>query len=46
MVRTIGLMSTVFANSPEDEHSIPGCVIPMTQKWYLLPPCLALNIIR
>ena len=25
-------MSTVFANSPEDQGSIPGRVIPKTQK--------------
>ena len=26
--------------------SIPGRVIPKTQKWYLIPPCLTLSIIR
>ena len=36
----IGLMSRVFANSPVDRGSIPGRVIPKTQKWYLMPPCL------
>ena len=25
---------------------IPGWVIPETQKWYLIPPCLTLSIIR
>ena len=45
--RAIGLMSRVFANGPGDQGSIPGRVIPKTQKkWYLIPPCLALNIIR
>ena len=28
-----------------DQGSIPGQVIPKTQKWYLMPPCLTLNII-
>ena len=26
--------------------SIPDIVIPKTQKWYLMPPCLTLSIIR
>ena len=30
--RRIGLMSRVFANGPEDWGSIPGRVIPKTQK--------------
>ena len=30
--RAIGLMSRAFANDPEDQGSIPGCVIPKTQK--------------
>ena len=34
-------MSRVFANG-----SIPGQVTPKTKKWYLIPPCLTLNIIR
>ena len=29
-----------------DLGSIPGQVIPKTQKWYLMPPCLTLSIIR
>ena len=29
-----------------DLGSIPGRVIPKTQKWYLMPPCLTLSIIR
>ena len=30
--RAIGLMSRVFANGPEDWGSIPGRVVPKTQK--------------
>ena len=33
--RAIGLMSRVFDNGPEDPGSIPGRVIPMTQKMIL-----------
>ena len=40
--RATGQMSRVFANGPGDRSSIPGRVIPKTQKWYLMPPCLAL----
>ena len=36
----------VFANGPGDLGSIPGRVIPKTLKWYLIPPCLTLSIIR
>ena len=36
----------LFANGPGDLGSIPGRVIPKTQKWYLMPPCLTLSIIR
>ena len=35
-----------FANDPGDMGSIPGRVIPKTQKWYLIPLCLAFSIIR
>ena len=42
----IGLRSRVFASGPGDRGSIPGRVIPKTQKWYLMPPCLILIIIR
>ena len=38
--------SRVFANGPGDWGSISGRVIPKTQKWYLIPPWLTLNIIR
>ena len=33
--RAIGLMSRVFANGPGDRGSIPGRVIPKTQKMVL-----------
>ena len=33
--RAIGLMSRVFANGPGDQGSIPGQVIPKTQKMVL-----------
>ena len=36
----------MFANGSEDLGSIPGRVIPKTQKWYLMPPCLTFSIIR
>ena len=39
-------MVRVFANGPGDRGSVPGQVIPKTQKWYLMPPCLTLSIIR
>ena len=39
-------MVRVFANGPGDRGSIPDRVIPKTQKWYLIPPCLTLSIIR
>ena len=42
----IDLMSRVFANNQRDWDSIPGRGIPKTQKWYLMPPCLTLSIIR
>ena len=42
----IGLISRVFSNGLGNWGSIPGCVIPKTQKWYLMPPCLTLSIIR
>ena len=39
--RTIGWW-VVFATGPEDRVSIPGWL----KKWYLMPPCLTLSIIR
>ena len=41
-----GLAVRVFANGPGDLGSIPDRVIPKTQKWYLMHPCLKLSIIR
>ena len=43
--RAIGLMSRVFPSGPEDRGSIPGQVVPKTQKWYLMPPSLTFRII-
>ena len=31
-------MVRVFVNGPEDQCSIPGQIMPKTQKWYLVPP--------
>ena len=42
----IGMMVRVFANGVGDLGSIPCRVIPKTQKWYLMPPCLTLSNIR
>ena len=42
----IGMMVRVFANGSGNLGSIPGRVIPKTQKWYLMPPCFTLSIIR
>ena len=39
-------MSRVLANGPGDRNSIPGRVIPKTQKWYLMLPFLTLSNIR
>ena len=36
----IGMIVWVFANGPGDQGSIPGWVIPKTQKWYLIAPLL------
>ena len=44
--RSIGLVFRVFVNVLEDRSSIPSRVIPKTQKWYLMWPCLTLSIIR
>ena len=44
--RPIGQVGRVFADDPGDRGSLPGRVIPKTQKWYLTPPCLTLSIIR
>ena len=42
----IGIMVRVFANGPGNLGSIPVGVIPKTQKWYLMSPCLTLSILR
>ena len=43
----IGWVGRVFTNCPGDRGSIAGWVIPKTFiKWYLIPPCLTLSIIR
>ena len=44
--RAIGQMSRMFTSGPENRGSISGRVIPKTQKWYSMPPCLTLSIIR
>ena len=36
----------MFTNGPGDRDSIPCGVLPKTQKWYLMLPCLTLSIIR
>ena len=47
MKPNIGMMVRVFANGQGDLGSVPGRVIPKTQKkWYLIPPCLTLSIVR
>ena len=38
-------MVRVFTNGPGDLGSIPGHT-KGTKKWYLMPPCLTLSIIR
>ena len=42
----VGIIVRVYANGPGDLGSISGRVIPKTQKWYLILPCLTLSIIR
>ena len=42
----IGQVDRMSANVPEDWNSISGRVKPKTQKRYLTPPFLTLNIIR
>ena len=37
----------MLTSGPRDRGSIPGRVIPQTfKKWYLIPPCLTLSIIK
>ena len=42
----IGLVGRVFANGRGNRGSILGRIISKTLKWYLMPPCLTLSIIR
>ena len=44
--RTIGIMVRVLTNGPGNRGSIRGRVIPKALKWYLMPPCFTLGIIR
>ena len=46
VVHQLFLLDYVFANGPGDKGSIPYRVIPKTQKWYLISPCLTFSIIR
>ena len=39
-------MVRVFANGLGDLGSIPGRVLPKTKKWYLMPTCLAISMIK
>ena len=39
-------MSRVITSGPGERGSIPGHVIPKTQKRFLMPPCLTLSSIR
>ena len=39
-------MNRMCANGPGDWGSILGQMVPKTEKWYLMPPCLILSIIR
>ena len=43
---SIGLVGRVFVNDSGDWGSIPDQAISKTKKWYLIPPCLTLSIIR
>ena len=42
----IGIMVRVFATCPDDLGSISGRVIQKIQKWFLMPPCETLSIVR
>ena len=44
--RDIDLMSRVFTNGPGNQGSIPGRVVPKTQKRYLMTPCFTLSNLR
>ena len=40
MDKVIGQMNWFFTYCPGDWGSIPGQIIPNTQKSYLMPPCI------
>ena len=42
----IDMIIRVFTNGSGHLGSILDRVIPKTQKWYLMPPCLSLSIMR
>ena len=44
--KVLQCFGNLYALYLEDRGSIPGRVIPKTQKWYLIPPCLTLSIMR
>ena len=44
--RSIDLAIRVFVKGPGDRSSFPGRDIPKMQKWYFMPSCLRLRIIR
>ncbi len=46
LIPDIDIMARVLANGLGVVASIPGRVIPKTQKLYLMLPCLTLSIIR
>ena len=46
IVASIGLMSRVFSNGPETWVQSQVESYQRLKKWYLMPPCLALRIIR
>ena len=42
----IDMMVSVFANGLGEKDSVPVRVIPKTQKWFLMPHCLTLWLIK
>ena len=44
--RLIGLVGSVFSNSPGELGSIPGRIIPKTLEWYLILSFLTLSNMR
>ena len=43
LILITGLEVRAFANAQVDWGKIPGQIIPKTQNWYLMPPCLTQN---